>query len=468
MKHWLMILLGLFQLLAFENSSSAAETNTVYVLPIREDIMPPLVYLVRRGVKEAMDAKADVLILDMDTNGGRLDSTEKIIEILSQFKGKTVTYVNKKAFSAGAYISFATQKIYMAPQSVIGAAAPIVLSSTGDGVEKLPDTYEAKISSAASALVRASAEKNGHNVEVADAMVKKNKELKIDDKVINEKGQLLTLTDREAAEEYGYPAKPLLSAGTVDSLNDVLKIFGSTEATAKRIIPTGSEKLASWIMAIAPLLLIIGAIGTYVEIKTPGFGVPGITAIVAVTLYFFGGYIAGLSGPMWIAVFVVGLLLVASELFLHPGTIAPGLLGAALMFVAVVMAMVDVYPGSPTLPTTPIAWNSLQQSFQNIVIATLGTIVMVVILARVLPKTPLYNRLVSKTASGMKTEHVETQRRISRDGQLGVAISALRPGGKAQFGNEILDVISQGDLLPKGQKVKIIGHSGSEAIVEAI
>src|SRR5436190_4659431 len=119
-----------------------------------------------------MDAKADGVIIDMGTNGGRVHTTEELIEILNQFKGLTVTYVNRKAFSAGAFISFATKKIYMAPQSVIGAAAPIMLSPGGSGAEAMPDTMEVKMTSAISALVRANAEKNGHNVEVADAMVK--------------------------------------------------------------------------------------------------------------------------------------------------------------------------------------------------------------------------------------------------------------------------------------------------------
>src|ERR1043165_3008969 len=110
---------------------SATNTRKVFILPIRDDIMPPLVYLVRRGVKEAMDAKADLLLLDMDTNGGRGDVTEDIIEILNNFKGQTATFVNRKAFSAGAIISIATQKIFMAPQSVIGAAAPILLIPGG-------------------------------------------------------------------------------------------------------------------------------------------------------------------------------------------------------------------------------------------------------------------------------------------------------------------------------------------------
>ena len=102
------------------DETAGAGQRRVYVLPIRDDIMPPMVYLVRRGVKEAMEAKADLLVLDMDTNGGRVDTTREIITILNQFKGDTVTYVNKDAFSAGAFIAVATKKIYMAPESVIG------------------------------------------------------------------------------------------------------------------------------------------------------------------------------------------------------------------------------------------------------------------------------------------------------------------------------------------------------------
>src|SRR5438270_8210518 len=120
------LLPAIFFLCGFDlrgNETAGSGQRRVYVLPIRDDIMPPLVFLVRRGVKEAMEAKADLLVLDMDTNGGRVDVTLNIIEILNKFKGQTVTYVDRKAFSAGAYISFATQKIFMAPQSVIGAAA---------------------------------------------------------------------------------------------------------------------------------------------------------------------------------------------------------------------------------------------------------------------------------------------------------------------------------------------------------
>src|SRR4051812_34455628 len=249
----------------FAPAEEPAATRKVYVLPVRDDIMPPLLYVVRRGVKAAMEDRADLLVLDMETNGGRVDTTEEIIAVLNQFKGQTVTYVNRKAFSAGAFIAVATQKIFMAPQSVIGAAAPIMLSP-GGGVEKLPDTVEAKMTSGVRALVRTSAEKNGYNADVIEAMIDRTKEVEIDGEVINEKGRILTLTNLQAEKQFGTPPKPLLSSGTVDSIEGVMAGLGFAGAKIVRVEATGAEKLATWLTAIGPLLLLAGIIGTYIEL----------------------------------------------------------------------------------------------------------------------------------------------------------------------------------------------------------
>ena len=155
MKRWMAFSLGLITLAGSAIDVRAAEATIgpqrVFILPVREDIMTPLVYVVRRGVKEAMEAKADLLLLDMETNGGQANSTLEIMDILSQFKGQTVTYVNRNAYSAGMFIAVATQRIYMAPESVIGAAAPIMMSPGGMGVQDMPSTIKAKMTSALSA-----------------------------------------------------------------------------------------------------------------------------------------------------------------------------------------------------------------------------------------------------------------------------------------------------------------------------
>lgn len=436
----------------------------VVVLPIREDIMPPLVYVVRRGVKIAMDNKADLLVLDMNTRGGRVDSTEKIMEILAQFPGETVTYVNRAAYSAGAFIAVATRRIYMAPESVIGAAAPIMLAPGGTGVEAMPETLEIKTTSALSARVRAYAQKNGHNPDVIEAMIDKQKELIIDGKAINEKGRILTLTNVEAEREYGTPPRPLLSSGTVETLDALIEKLVGSGAYKTVIEPTGAEKLATWINALNWLWLIIGVAGIYIEFKTPGFGLPGLVGILAFALYFFGSYIAGLSGLEWPALFLVGLVLVVLELFVFPGTILLGMAGALLMIVTIVMAMVDMYPGNPRLPNLP----QLELPLRTLGIAGVGSIVTVLILSRVLPKTSFYGVLVTQSVSGVRSVEADAQMQTSRIGREGVTISVLRPGGKAMFGDEVLDVITQGEMLPKGTRVRIVGHSAKEAVVEPI
>jgi len=452
-------------------------TRKVYVLPVRDDIMPPLVYLVRRGVKEAMEANADLLVLDMETNGGRVDTTREIISILNQFKGETVTFVNKDAFSAGAFIAVATKKIYMAPESVIGAAAPIIVAPGGGGVEKIPDTYEKKMTSAVKAMVRTTAEKNGHNIAVVEAMIDKSRGLTLttvadgvtNSVVISKEGDILTLTNTEAEKEYGNPPKRLLSAGTIQDIDALIKRLGYADAIRHDIKPTGMEKIGSWLNAISPLLLIIGVIGVYIEFKTPGFGLPGIVGIAAFALYFLGGYVAGLSGAEWIVVFVLGLALVVVELFVYPGTVVIGMVGAVLMLAAIIMAMVDLYPapGPGVLPALPTL-DKFQLPMRQLLIATLGGGIGIWLASLFLPKTSFYRAVVSQSASGVKTEAEFAELKKSRQGQTGVSVSPLRPGGKAQFGDDILDVVSQGEMVPKGTQVRIIGTSGKEALVEVV
>ena len=161
----------------------AGENKTVFVIEIREDITHNTLFLVRRGVNEAAAKNASAIVLDMETNGGRVDVTEDIIQVLQHSPVKTYTYVNPKAFSAGAYIAAATDKIYMAPGSVIGAATPIVLTP-GEGVANLPAAVQEKMTSAMRGLIRATAQQKGHNPDVFEAMVDADKGLTIDGEVI--------------------------------------------------------------------------------------------------------------------------------------------------------------------------------------------------------------------------------------------------------------------------------------------
>jgi membrane-bound serine protease (ClpP class) len=295
-------------------------------------------------------------------------------------------------------------------------------------------------------------------------MIDRNKELILDGTVINPKGQILTLTSSEATRSYGTPPKPLLSAGTVTSLDALLLELGYAGATRVEVQPTGVEQLAFWLNAISPVLLALGLLGVYMEFKTPGFGVPGVIAIISLSLYFLGGYVAGLSGIEWIAVFALGVILIALELFLFPGTLALGLAGSGLVLLSLIMAAADLYPGMPAVPSLP----QLQLPIRNLVLAAGMTALGVWALGSLLPHTPAYHHLVSRSASGTVTDERRDKTQLAQIGLEGVAVSVLRPGGKAQFGTEILDVMTQGPMLATGTRVRIVGHSAREAIVEPV
>ena len=449
----------------------------VYVVPVRDDIMPPILYVIRRGVKDAMEAEADCLIFDMETNGGRVDITEDIFDIIGKFRGETVTYVNKDAYSAGAFIAVATQKISRAPQSVSGAAAPIMMGPTG-GVSEMPSTMEVKINSAIRAKIRTQAEKNGYAVDVIEAMVDKTKKLERDKKIICQEGDILTLTNLEAEAKYGDAKTPLLSSGTVESIDSLINELGYAGAQRVDIQPLGAEELGTWINAISPLLLLIGIIGLYIEFKTPGFGVFGAIGIAALVVYFFGGYVSGLAGIEWVAVFVLGVVLVAVELFWFSGTLIIGMVGVVCMLVALVMGMTDIYPDMPWFPTgegngdgmpqvegIDFALPDFSKPIRDLMIAFVLSIPVIWALAKYLPQTAFFARFASEAASGVESVAALAAEVDSRLGQVGEATTPLHPGGKAMFGDDMCTVVTQGEMIAVGAQVKVIGHRGSDLLV---
>ncbi|HUI05869.1 MAG TPA: NfeD family protein [Verrucomicrobiae bacterium] len=442
-------------------SSHAADDRAVCVVKIHEDISYNTLYLLRRAVREAVEQNAAAIVLDMRTNGGRVDATEDIIRVLEHAPMKTYTFVNDKAYSAGAYIAAATDKIFMAPGSVIGAATPVMLAP-GAGVESLPKSYEEKITSALGARIRATAEEKGHNPDVFEAMVDADHGLKIDDREITPKGKLLTLTNEEAARAYGKPPKPLLSAGTVNSIDELLAKVNLKGAPTFEVAPYGFEQLARWLTAISPLLILIGMVAIYAEIKIGGIGLPLLIAVIAFGLYFLGFVVAGLAGWEDVALFAFGLALLAVEIFLLPGHVLPGLVGTGCILVALVLAMTERWPGGPVLPT----WPELQLPLLRLGIAFVGAVIVGILLGRYLPKSSLFRKMelaaATSAAEGYTASRSEAKALL---GATGVAETNLRPSGKGRFGEQLVDVVTEGDLIERGAPITITDVEGSRVVV---
>src|ERR1041385_6587744 len=334
----------------------------VAVVPVHGEVSPSLLTFLRRAVKTAESNDASAIIFDRNTYGCRLDTATEIVNALNQIKIPTYTFINTNAGSAGALIVIATQHIYMSPVSAIGAAAPIL--STG---EDLPATAKEKTISYWSALIRGSAIKNGHNPDVAEAFMNKDKEAKIGDRVVHAKGAILTLNAQEATERIDN--KPLLAEGVVDSIADLTK-KAALKGNIATIQPTGFEQIAFWITALAPLLLLLGILGAYLEFKIPGVAWPGIISAICFALFFLGHYLAGLAGWEVVALFVLGMVLVLIEiLFFAHSTIIFGVLGVFLIIASMLWAMIDRYPEQPFFPTGEMLIIPLRNLFLALIAA---------------------------------------------------------------------------------------------------
>jgi membrane-bound serine protease (ClpP class) len=439
----------------------AIHKGDVVVVPLRGEISPSLLMFLRRAEKLAETNGASAIIFEMNTYGGRLDAAEEISSVLNRAKIPTYTFIDSNAGSAGALVALATQHIYMAPVSAIGAAAPVL--STG---EDLPLTQREKTISYWSALIRGSATKNGHNPDIGEAFMNKEKEVKIGDRVVHPKGTLLTLNANEASEKIN--GKPLLADGIADSVADLMQKAG-LKGKLVSLGPTGFEQLAFWITALAPLLLLGGIIGAWLEFKMPGASLPGIVSAVCFALFFLGHYLAGLAGWEVVALFVFGIILVIIEiLFFAHSTVVFGVVGVFLIFASLFWAMVDRYPGETLFPSGRM----LAMPLLNLLLALIGAAVVMAVLARYLPNTSIYRRFALMTANpsgpslGGAPREFATALQLS-PGTEGTSLSILRPSGKARFLDQIIDVITQGEFIPPNTAIIVVRKDGMRVVVRA-
>lgn len=454
MKALLRILLaGAVWMGALAGVAPAAE---VVVIPIQGEISQAKFLFLRRALKEAERNKAQAVVLDMDTYGGELKAAEAMSRALTQVKIPTLTYINPNAGSAGALIALSTKRIYMAPVSAIGASAPVL-----PGGQDLGKTMEDKTISYFSKYFASVAKENGHNPEIAEAFINKDKVLVVGGQTLHEKGSVFTLSAEEATRKID--GKPVLAEGIASSVADLLSKAG-LDGTAKRVEPSGFETLAFWITTLAPLFLLGGILGAYLEFKMPGFGLAGAFSIFCFAVFFLGHYLAGLAGWELPVLFLVGLALVLGELFVHPGTILPGLAGAALMLATVFWAMVDRYPGAPLVPEPEaLFWPLVKLG------AAVGlSAVAIAVLAQYLPQVPFFRGLVleTKQPGGAALPVGKSEFTRLAVGAQGVARSILRPSGKAEFAGELHDVITGGQFVDPGTPVRVVAVEGARIVVE--
>lgn len=452
----------------FRRRDEGSYAGKLVVLKVGEDTLATgeaSFDFMERTIKKAELDGAKAVIFDMDTPGGFAWHTESLVlNTLQNVSLPTYTFVNSRAESAGAIIAVGTDHIYMRPAATIGSA--LVVSGMG---QDLAESMEDKVTQMIIGTVRNVAELKGHNPDVAEAFVTREKEVRIGGTVIHEAGNVLNLNTVRATEIIG--GRPVLAKGVAHDLADLIaqeKLEGEVvEAT-----PLGMEAFAHWVQKLSFVLIIIGLAGAYLEMNSPGFGFPGLVSVCAFSLFFFGNYMAGnLAGYELAVLFALGLLLIAVEVFLFPGTIIAGLAGAVLVIATLGLAMVDridlewKWSG---LPSTEGWAGIFRGSLYSLALGMAGALAAILLGMRFLPGTKMGSRLVLAEVVPTGASLAAAEKVSEFVGLTGEATTDLRPSGKGIFGGRLFDIISDGEFIAKGRPLRIVKHEGSRIVVTAV
>ncbi len=399
-----------------------------YLVKISGDIDRPLAAYVESSLVRAGKEGAGGVVFLIDTPGGRVDAAIRISDAILNSPLPTLAVV-QNAFSAGALISLSAEQIAMLPGSEIGAAMPISISPI-----KKPSPVDRKYISAFKGKFRSVAESRGRPVELAEAMV--DPEMVV--KGLAAKGEPLTLSAAKAVELH-------VADFEAASIRDALAKAGFDGDVKELPLPV-SIKLARVLTSIyvAPLLLALGLLGVFVEIITPGFGVPGALGALFLGLYFAGGLLSGASGLLPIVLFLAGLGLLLAEAFVIPGFGVAGIGGILALGVSIYLTF-----GDQAMLAGSIA----------VIVTALGLITAL----RYLPRTRAASALV--LGGAINAQAPPNERLQVLNGAIGTAMTDLRPAGIARFGEKKVDVVSDGDYIPRGSRVRVIEVEGVRVVV---
>jgi len=445
--------------------------ETVYVIPLTGEVELGLYHVFERGFEEADESNASLIVIDMDTPGGRVDAAWEICELLLNSETLTAVLVTGDATSAGAMIALAAEKIFMTPNSTIGTAAPIIVGPGGGG--EGGGMIDKKALSFVLAKFRSIAEKRGRDVDIAEAMVDPQKEVQRtgpdgDIVIVSEEGTLLTFTTSEAVKWGVADAK-------VDDLDDMLERLGLADAEVIRLHEKWFERFARFItsMTVSGLLLSAGILGIFMELRTPGFGIFGIVGILCIMLFFWGHLIATLAGWEGPLLFLVGIGLLAVELFITPGFGIFGISGIVLIFISFVITLLGRSPLSPYFFPT-MDWDSVLRAVTVTMAATAVGIIGFMLAPFLLPavsRTGLGRRLVLAMAETRKDGYHSHSTQDSLEnlvGQKGVAYTTLRPAGMAMIDGNKIDVVSEGGFITRDQQIEVIRIEGRRIVVRPV
>ncbi len=501
--------------------ADVVENGKGVIVTINKEISDVTTESITRRVDQAIEDGAKTIIFEIDTPGGYVTSALDICNYIKNLGDvKTVAWVHSQAYSAGSMISAACDEIVMSSASVIGDCGVILGGPTGP--QEVPEGIRAKAESPVLEQFRDSAARNGYETLLCESMVRSEMEVWwIENTKTGEKRFVETEEKEELVDGLGEKRKilglelPDLSGGDdswklVESYHDsgldksmpvdqpVVKstelltmsqsrayAFGFSKGIVsgeedlreryglagpiERLKFTGLEVFTRWMtsMGVRMFLLVIVLVGAYVEFNTPGVGVAGLVALIALGIFLGAPFLTGLANIWEVLLILAGFALLAVEIFVIPGFGIAGISGLLLLFVGLVFTFMPDSPGR-----LPIYWPRLDESvlglkngIQAVGASMVVSVVAMAVLARYLPTLPYFRRIVPANPTPSDVAVADVYHGAARVGDFGVVVSGLRPSGKVRFGSTLVDVVSECEMIDAGEQVEVVEHHGNRIVV---
>lgn len=435
----LIIILTIFPII---QQTILAETNQstgnnkdklVYIIPVEKEVERGLEAFLVRATNEAIDEGADHIIFEVDTPGGRVDSAGQIGKLLQEIEIPTTSFIVNEALSAGSYIALNSETIYMRPNATMGASG--VITSDGNAADK-------KAQSAWIAAMKSAAQSNGRDPQYAIAMADDSVDLP---EYGAPKGEFLTLSPNDALE-VGY------TEGIVQNQTELLAELNLNDATIVDMETSIAEEISRFVTSpvVIPILLSVASLGLIVELYTPGFGIAGTMGLLSLVLFFYGHIIAGLAGMETIVLLISGIILIILEFFVPGGIL--GIIGICAVVVSLFLSGYD-----------------LSHMGISILIAMIVAIAAFIILyRRADAEKGIFQKIILRDRTMSDEGYISTTERNDLIGQEGVALTTLRPAGTALFGEERLDVVSEGTYIESNKAVRVVKVEGMRIVVREV
>lgn len=416
-------------------------------MEIRDNIDPRMNRYVELALNQATALEADVIIIDMDTYGGAVNDANDIRTRIMDYDKPVWVYINNDAASAGALISIACDSIYMKPGANIGAATVV---NGADG-SQAPDKYQSYFRS----IMRSTAEESGRDPLIAEGMV--------DDRVviegITEEGKVITFTTSEAIKHDYCEAE-------VASIRDIIEKNGIYEYELIEYELSGTEKIIALFLnpVVSGLLILVITGGIFFELQTPGVGFPLAAAGVALILYLVPYYLSGLAANWEIGVLILGIALIALEVFVIPGFGIAGISG----IVAVVCSLIFIMVGNDNFNFDFVPSEEIRQAAVVVLLGIFTSILMLFILGYRLTSSKMFNRVALVTEQKSDEGYIATSYKEDLIGKEGEAITILRPSGRVEIEDEIYDAYTRGEYIERGEKIRVVSQEGTSLKVSSV